>query len=288
MLGQGSAGRPPVRAGRPAPCGARGAPSARKDGTGQPPMARSERDVCDPRGRLRAAPALRPGTLPRGRGLTREHPHSGAGARQPVPAVPALPTCARGAWLGMNVARGGLCPGEQHTRPCALSRGGPGRRRDGGGRGRERGRRRAGARPASAQPAGPGTGCRGCGTARGRAGWDGTARHGSGLRERLPVPRLSPRCPCGRRPGAAAPHSSTVASGRETPSQRKQESPSGTLSEQGAGREINSGVSGCPGPGRGQGDPPVPHLPPARGRSRLRPPRDYCFSQKSPFFFRDG
>lgn len=54
-------------------------------------------------------------------------------------------------------------------------------------------------------------------------------------------------------------------SGRETPSQQKQESPSRTLSEQGAGREINSGVSGCPGPGggeKGKGPPCAPPVPP--------------------------
>lgn len=44
-------------------------------------------------------------------------------------ALPALPACACGTWLGMNVAKhGGSAPvrsrlGEQHTQPCALSRG---------------------------------------------------------------------------------------------------------------------------------------------------------------------
>lgn len=55
----------------------------------------------------------------------------GADAQLPA-ALPALPACACGTCLGMNVAkRGGSAPvrsrhGERHTRPCALSRGWPG------------------------------------------------------------------------------------------------------------------------------------------------------------------
>lgn len=141
--------------------GTRGSFSTEGQHWGDPRGSERAGCTCDPRGRLRAAPALRLGTLPHGRGLPREHPTGasrGVGARQPVPAVPALPACARGAWLGMNVARGGLCPGEQHTRPCALSREGRGGGGTGAAVGRERRRARAGAWPASAQPAGPGKG----------------------------------------------------------------------------------------------------------------------------------
>lgn len=58
----------------------------------------------------------------------------GANVHLPA-ALPALPACACGTWLGMNVAKhGGSAPvrsrrGERHTRPCALSRGWPGGRR---------------------------------------------------------------------------------------------------------------------------------------------------------------
>lgn len=57
-------------------------------------------------------------------------------AALPAPGtLPALPACACVTWLGMNIAKhSGSAPvrsrcGERHTRPCALSRGGPGRRR---------------------------------------------------------------------------------------------------------------------------------------------------------------
>lgn len=117
------------------------------------------RCVCQ--GRLRALPAPRPGTAAASCPPQR-CPAARWGwlgilvPRQPVPRrrlesrprCP-LPACARETWLGMNVAkRGGSAParsrrGERHTRPCALSRGGPGRRRG------DEGGCRAGVCPAS-------------------------------------------------------------------------------------------------------------------------------------------
>jgi len=166
----------------------------------------------------------------------------------------------------MNVAkRGGSAPvrsrrGKRHTWrvPChGEGRGGGG---DEGGH-RAGGHGRAPGRWVPSQ-LGPARMCRGRGVVRCRAP-HGALAHG--WRE------------------AAVSHAGTKALGRETPSRRQRMSPTGALSEQrGAGREINSGVSGCPGQGGAGGPPP-------RGASEvLRLPRDYCFSQKSPFFFRDS
>lgn len=234
-----------VRAGRPAPCGA---PPARGRDCGHPHGSEPAGRGCDPGGSSELRPRsgwARCPTAGARPGASSPSPRSGA--RQPLPAVPALPACARGAWLGMNVARGGQCPGERHTGrvPCH-GRAGEAAGMERGGGGRAPGRRVPSqlgpARAAGAGMARPGT-ARGCGAAGPPA-----------------VTPLSVR----QNLGAAAPHSSTEGSGRETPSQRKQESPSGTLSEQGAGREINSGVSGCPGPGegrRGRGTPLCPTCP---------------------------
>lgn len=117
-----------------------------------------------------------------------------------------LPACACGTWLGMNVAKqGGSAParsrrGKRHTRPCALSQGGPGRRRGTKAAAEQEGYERAPGRRVPSQ-LGPAQRCRGHGTARNRAGQpgsDGTDGHSSGLREPS-VPELSPRCPHGGR-----------------------------------------------------------------------------------------
>lgn len=186
-----------------------------------------------------------------------------------------LPACACGTWLGMNVAKqGGSAParsrrGERHTRPCALSREGPGRRRgtraaaEREGCGRVPGHR-VPSQLGLAQP-GPRQGAVAL-PAAAPARWGQTARPGTawGLRE-LSVPKLSPHCPHGGRLGAMcvpsppthAGTSGAEASGRETPSRWQRMSPTGAPSEQGAGREINSGVSSCPGWEGGEvGEPP--------------------------------
>lgn len=206
-----------------------------------------------------------------------------------------LPACTRGPWLGMNVAKqGGSAPvrsrcSEQHTGPCALSWGGPGRQQG------TRSKRGAGGHGAGMCPASWAWRSRDCGTAHSRAGWGGVRRHGRAQLRAAGV--FSPQAVTPLSPGWEAgglqtpPHTSTgcaKALGRETPSRRQQMSPSGAPSELGAGQEINSGVSSCPD-WREQGNPPaLPDLPLAQGRGQLRLPRDYCFSQKSPFFFRDG
>lgn len=219
-----------------------------------------------------------------------------------------LPACACGTWLGMNVAKqGGSAParsrhGERHTRPCALSRGGPGRRRgtraaaEREGCGRVPGHH-VPSQLGLAQP-GPRRGAVALPAAT-LARWGQTARPGTAWGcESCRSPSCHPTVPMGGGWGlcvSCSPPAGTSgadASGRETPSRWQQMSPTGAPSEQGAGREINSGVSSCPGwGGRGGewGDPPVPPgLSPAQWHGRLWPPRDYCFSQKSPFFFRDG
>lgn len=190
--------------------------------------------------------------------------------RRPCPCCP-LPTCTRGPWLGMNVAKqGGSAParsrhGKRHTRPCALSRGGPGRQRGDEGICRARGVW-VSTGPVCAQPAGPGTEvlwlqqclqpCR-----PGSVGWHGRAQVGAA--GALSPQAVTPLSLWWEARGCSL-HAGTggaEALGRETPSRWQRMGPSRAPSEQGAGQEINSGVSSCPGWGHAGEPPRAPAYP---------------------------
>lgn len=174
-----------------------------------------------------------------------------------------LPTC--GTWLGMNVAKqGGSAParsrhGERHTQPCALSQGGPGRRQ---GQGRLRSRGDVGGHQAGRCP----------------ASW---ARHEGAVAMALPtamparrvgqswaqlgtvgavLPELSPRCPCGERLEQPPQHQRCQGLGQGDAESAAADEPERDPARAGAGQEINSGVSSCPGQG-GAGEPLNARLP---------------------------